>query len=151
VSEPYLETLQLLRRAHRALLAVVDDALNRAGISNINATQALLLHGIADMSLRVGELTSAGHFCGTNAHYNLNKLIALGLIERRRSKGDRREVHIRLTLQGVKIRNLVDALFSRHGTTLAQLGDVNPEEFAVIKRSLRRLDRFWTDQIRYRL
>jgi len=151
VTEPYLETLQLLRRTHRALLDVVEDALERAGIANVTATQALLLHGVADGSPKCGELYAAARYTGKNVTYSVNKLVALGLLERRQSAADRRGVNITLTGRGRIIHDLVEALFARHAATLAKLGDVNLDEFATIARSLRRLDQFWSEQIRYRL
>ena len=68
-----------------------------------------------------------------------------------RSRVDRRSVRIRLTAQGQEIRRIVDALYQKHVKTVEQVGGISNEEFATLNKSLHRLERFWTDQILYRL
>ena len=57
----------------------------------------------------------------------------------------------RLTAQGQEIRRIVDALYQKHVKTVEQVGGISNEEFATLNKSLHRLERFWTDQILYRL
>src|ERR1700759_4516463 len=64
---------------------------------------------------------------------------------------ERRSVRIRLTAQGQEIRRIVDALYQKHVKTVEQVGGISNEEFATLNKSLHRLERFWTDQILYRL
>ena len=64
---------------------------------------------------------------------------------------DRRSVRIRLTAQGQEVRKIVDALYQKHVKTVEQVGGISNEEFATLNKSLHRLERFWTDQILYRL
>ena len=52
---------------------------------------------------------------------------------------------------GVKGRKIVDALYQKHVKTVEQVGGISNEEFATLNKSLHRLERFWTDQILYRL
>ena len=47
--------------------------------------------------------------------------------------------------------NIVDALYQKHVRTVEQVGGINADEFATLNKSLHRLERFWTDQILYRL
>ena len=60
-------------------------------------------------------------------------------------------VRIRLTPQGQEIRRIVDALYQKHVKTVEQVGGISSEEFSTLNKSLHRLERFWTDQILYRL
>ncbi|TPV97494.1 MAG: hypothetical protein USCAAHI_03077 [Beijerinckiaceae bacterium] len=46
---------------------------------------------------------------------------------------------------------IVSALYDKHIATVEQIGGISSEEFARLNLSLVRLERFWTDQIRYRL
>jgi len=46
---------------------------------------------------------------------------------------------------------IVDALYQKHVKTVEQVGGISNEEFATLNKSLHRLERFWTDQILYRL
>jgi len=47
--------------------------------------------------------------------------------------------------------DVVDSLYQKHVRTVEQVGGINSDEFATLNKSLQRLERFWTDQILYRL
>jgi len=147
----YLESLTLVERLHRRLLDVIKDEFDRRGRSDINSVQALLLYNIGDKELTAGELRTRGYYLGSNVSYNLKKLVELGFLDHQRSRVDRRSVRIRLTAQGQEIRHIVDALYQKHVKTVEQVGGISNEEFATLNKSLHRLERFWTDQILYRL
>ena len=147
----YLEALTLVERLHRRLLDVIKDEFDRRGRSDINSVQALLLYNIGDKELTAGELRTRGYYLGSNVSYNLKKLVELGFLDHQRSRVDRRSVRIRLTAQGQEIRRIVDSLYQKHVKTVEQVGGISSEEFATLNKSLHRLERFWTDQILYRL
>jgi hypothetical protein len=42
-------------------------------------------------------------------------------------------------------------LYQKHVGTVTQVGGINTDEFATLNKSLQRLERFWTDQILYRM
>src|SRR5215470_5316063 len=113
--------------------------------------QALLLFNVGDKELTAGELRTRGYYLGSNVSYNLKKLVEMGFLDHQRSRVDRRSVRIRLTAQGQEIRRIVDALYQKHVKTVEQVGGISNEEFASLNKSLHRLERFWTDQILYRL
>jgi DNA-binding MarR family transcriptional regulator len=147
----YLEALTLVERLHRRLLDVIKDEFDRRGRSDINSVQALLLYNIGDKELTAGELRSRGYYLGSNVSYNLKKLVEMGFLDHQRSRVDRRSVRIKLTESGHEVRAIVDALYAKHVRTVEQVGGINTEEFATLNKSLHRLERFWTDQILYRL
>jgi DNA-binding MarR family transcriptional regulator len=147
----YLEALTLVERLHRRLLDVIKDEFDRRGRSDINSVQALLLYNIGDKELTAGELRTRGYYLGSNVSYNLKKLVELGFLDHQRSRIDRRSVRIRLTAKGQEIRHIVDALYQKHVKTVEQVGGISNDEFASLNKSLHRLERFWTDQILYRL
>jgi len=147
----YLEALTLVERLHRRLLDVIKDEFDRRGRADINSVQALLLYNIGDKELTAGELRTRGYYLGSNVSYNLKKLVELGFLDHQRSRVDRRSVRIRLTTQGQEIRRIVDALYQKHVKTVEHVGGISNDEFATLNKSLHRLERFWTDQILYRL
>jgi len=147
----YLEALTLVERLHRRLLDVIKDEFDRRGRADINSVQALLLYNIGDKELTAGELRTRGYYLGSNVSYNLKKLVEMGFLDHQRSRVDRRSVRIRLTAQGQEIRHIVDALYQKHVKTVEQVGGISNAEFATLNKSLHRLERFWTDQILYRL
>src|SRR5262249_55574320 len=75
----------------------------------------------------------------------------MGYLDHQRSRIDRRSVRIKLTDKGREVRDIVDALYQKHVATVVQVGGIDGDEFAMLNRSLQRLERFWTDQILYRL
>lgn len=147
--QAYLETLALIERLHRLLLDVIKDEFERLGQVEINAVQALLLFNIGEHEVTAGELKSRGYYQGSNVSYNLKKLVELGYMHHERSAVDRRSVRVRLTPKGVEVRGVVEALFLRHAELLdgkAAAGMAPDEE---VNLALKRLERFWGDQIRY--
>lgn len=151
IREPYLQTLMLVERLHRRLLDVIKDEFDRRGRADVNPVQALIIHNIGDQQLCAGELRTRGYYLGTNVSYNLKKLLESGLVEHARSRIDRRLVHIRLSPKGQEVYEITEALCQQHARTLEQTGAVNADEFATLNKLLQRLERFWSDQIIYRL
>ena len=147
----YLEALTLVERLHRRLLDVIKDEFDRRGRADINAVQALLLFNIGDKELTAGELRTRGYYLGSNVSYNLKKLVEMSFLDHQRSRVDRRSVRIKLTPKGREVRDIVGHLYEKHVRTVEQVGGISADEFAVLNKSLQRLERFWTDQILYRL
>ena len=147
----YLESLTLVERLHRQLLEVVKDEFDRRSRADINSVQALLLYNIGGKELAAGELRTRGYYLGSNASYNLKKLVAMGFLDHQRSRIDRRSVRIRLTDKGQEVRDIVHMLYQKHVRTLEQVGGINSDDFVTVNNSLRRLERFLTDQILFRL
>ncbi len=46
---------------------------------------------------------------------------------------------------------MITALYERHLTSLAKVGGINSVDLDAQNLSLQRLERFWSDQIRFRL
>ena len=147
----YLESLKLIERLHRRLLDVIKDEFDRRGRSDINSVQALLLYNIGDGELTASELRKRGYYLGSNVSYNLKKLVDLGYIHHERSRVDRRAVRVRLTPSGREIRDMVAKLYERHLGSIEPVGGIGVGDFETLNKSLARLERFWTDQILYRL
>ena len=145
----YLEALSLVERLHRLLLDVIKDEFERVGVLEINAVQALLLFNIGDNEVTAGELKSRGYYQGSNVSYNLKKLVEMGYMHHQRCEIDRRSVRVRLTEQGRSVRDVVADLFERHAEGLQAKGVLGPEGITDITASLKRMERYWTDQIRY--
>jgi len=145
----YLDNLALVERLHRLLLDVVKDEFERLGILEINSVQALLLFNVGDNEVTAGELKSRGYYQGSNVSYNLKKLVELGYMHHQRSEIDRRSVRVRLTEKGRRVRGLLSELFARHADGLNKRGLIDPEGMENINQSLKRMERYWTEQIRY--
>jgi DNA-binding MarR family transcriptional regulator len=145
----YLDALGLVERLHRLLLDVIKDEFERLGIIDVNAVQALLLFNIGENEVTAGELKSRGYYQGSNVSYNLKKLVEMGYMHHQRCEIDRRSVRVRLTQRGREIRDIVEELFLRHADGLQGKNVLSKEGVDDITTALRRVERYWTDQIRY--
>jgi DNA-binding MarR family transcriptional regulator len=147
----YIESLHLVERLHRRLLDVIKDEFERRGRDDVNSVQALLLYNIGDKELTASELRTRGYYLGSNVSYNVKKLVEAGYLHHARSRIDRRSVRISLTESGAEIHNIVKGLYEQHMQTVETLGGVTGDDFSKMNSALMKLERFWTDQIRFRL
>ncbi len=145
----YLEALALVERLHRLLLDVIKDEFERLGILEINSVQALLLFNVGDNEVTAGELKTRGYYQGSNVSYNLKKLVESGYMHHQRCEMDRRSVRVRLTEKGRKVRTTVETLFARHAEGLESRSVIDAIGIDEINTALRRIERYWSDQIRY--
>ena len=139
---------QEVRQHARDLVAVAVD---RRGRADINSVQALLLYNIGEKELTAGELRTRGYYLGSNVSYNLKKLVDMGYIHYKRSETDTRSVRVSLTDKGLDACDVVQNLYQRQLGSLQAVGEVGSEDLDRLNKSLVRLERFWSDQIRYRL
>jgi DNA-binding MarR family transcriptional regulator len=147
----YLEAVSRVERLHRRLLDLIKDEFDRMGWDDINPVQALLMFNIGDAEMTAGELRSRGYYLGSNVSYNLKKLVETGYIFQERSRADRRSVRIRLTPKGEEVAEVIDELYERHLKSIEKVGGLNDDAFEGLNRALGRLERFWVDQILYKL
>lgn len=147
----YLDALHLVERLHRRLLDVIKDEFERRGRDDVNSVQALLLYNIGDKELTASELRTRGYYLGSNVSYNVKKLVEMGYLHHARSRIDRRSVRISLTEKGRQVHEVVKALYDKHSRTIEPIGGISDDDFQRLNQALTRLERFWTDQIRYRL
>jgi DNA-binding MarR family transcriptional regulator len=145
----YLENLALVERLHRLLLDVIKDEFERLNLLEINSVQALLLFNVGENEVTAGELKSRGYYQGSNVSYNLKKLVELGYMHHQRSHVDRRSVRVRLTEKGRRVRGVMNDLFARHAEGLDRRGLIGAAGMEDINQALKRMERYWTEQIRY--
>ncbi|AWB49088.1 MarR family transcriptional regulator [Gemmobacter aquarius] len=149
VLQGYLDSLAMIERLHRLLLDVIKDEFERLAVDEINPVQALLLFNIAEHEVTAGELKSRGYYQGSNVSYNLKKLVEMGYMHHQRSDVDRRSVRVKLTDKGRALRAQIADLFRRHAGILAVKAGISVAGLEDVNLYLRRLERFWGEQIRY--
>lgn len=148
MNNEYLELTRLIERLHRRFLDVIRAELTRLGVKNINGVQALLLANIGEEEIVIRDLVDRGYYQGSNVSYNIKKLVEMGYLEQERSSHDRRSVSIRLTDKAHEVVKFIRDLEERQATALAKQ-DLGADEVETVCRSLRRLERIWTDYIHY--
>ena len=151
VEQSFLKALSLLEQAHRRLHDVVKDNLERNGERSLTGVQALLLSEIGESETPASALRARGSFAGTSMSYNVKKLQEGGYLVQSRSSDDRRTVRLKLTPSGKAVRNRVSSLFEKQSASLEPTASVRSDDLDQLNKSLARLERFWSDQIRYQL
>jgi hypothetical protein len=58
---------------------------------------------------------------------------------------------VRLTAKGEAVRDMLRELFDRHLGSLEAVGNVGETDMESMNVTLKRLERFWIDQVRFRL
>ena len=142
MNENYLAIISLSERVHRQVLELMKLELDRLDIHDINNVQAMMLFNIGDAKLAVGELTLRGCYLGTNASYNLKKMVENRYLELERSVHDRRSVYVQLTTKGHQLHSKLAEMHDKHIEMLQQSG-IGDSDLAGIVATLRRLERFW--------
>ena len=145
----YLDSMALVERLHRLLLDVIKDEFERLGVLEINPVQALLLFNVGEKEVTAGELKSRGYYQGSNVSYNLKKLVDLGYMHHQRCEIDRRSVRLKLTTKGREVQAIMKLLFRQHGEKMQSVQGLDAATVMETTKTLARLERFWTEQIRY--
>ena len=145
----YLDALAMVERLHRLLLDVIKDEFERVGALEINAVQALLLFNVGENELTAGELKTRGYYQGSNVSYNLKKLADKSYMHHQRFQLDRRSLRVKLTAKGRTVREVVARLFARHAEGLITQDILDTASIKDISSTLKQVERYWTDQIRY--
>lgn len=145
----YLDALSSVERLHRLLLDVIKDEFERLGYFELNAVQALLLFKIGENEVTASELKSRGYYQGSNVSYNLKKLVDMGYMHHQRCEIDRRSLRVKLTKKGQDIRESVARLFARHAEGLVLKEVLDEQSVHDIATTLKNVERYWSDQIRY--
>lgn len=151
VEQSFLKALSLLEQAHRRLHDVVKDNLERAGERSLTGVQALLLYEIGETETPASALRARGSFAGTSMSYNVKKLQEGGYLIQSRSNDDRRTVRLKLTPSGKAVRARVQDLFEKQASALEPTASVRADDLDQLNKTISRLERFWSDQIRYQL
>lgn len=146
--EAYVDLLHTVERAQRQLHETVGSELERAGVSDVTAVQALLLFHLGSETLTAAEIMHSGRYLGSNVSYNLKKLSELGRLETTRDGGAPR---FAATPSGRAIQQRLWALFNRQHMALQPVCSMKDSDVAAATAALKKLERYWSDQVRYKL
>jgi len=144
----HLELANTVERIYRRFADLLRVDLIRLGKDDISPAQVALLFTIGDDELSVRDLLDRGHYMGSNASYNLKQLAESGYVERHVMARDRRSARIKLTRKGHELcESLHEFHEEYHNALTNDLQDQQEMETAL--RTLRRLEEFWTQTLRY--
>ena len=144
----YTDLGRVMESITRRFLDVLRMELARIGVTDLSPTQALMLLHIGTEELSVRDLLERGYYLGSNASYNLKHLVEAGYVDRSPSQRDRRAARLKLSDQGLATCEALKKLEAMRADSLLRT-DSDGADFETTDRTLRRLERAWTDLIRY--
>ena len=136
-----------IERMHRRFLDVVRLELGRVGIRDISPVQVMMLSNIGCEKISVRDLIERGYYLGSNASYNLKQLVEGGYVERQASTRDRRSALLQITAKGQDVLTKLAALELQWAAPV--LNDDNASAIEATYKTLRQLERCWSDAVRY--
>jgi DNA-binding MarR family transcriptional regulator len=143
-----LELPCLIDRLHRRYLDVLRSELTRRHITDISASQVMMLVTIGDDEISVRHLIERGYYLGSNSSYNLKHLVAAGYVTRTPLPRDRRSAVLKLTEKGRALcTTIVRADIACIGLLRDMLG--GDAEMGRMIRALKMLERTWSDLLKY--
>ncbi|MCG5242138.1 MarR family transcriptional regulator [Azospirillum doebereinerae] len=144
----YTDLGRVMESITRRFLDVLRMELARIGVTDLSPTQALMLLHIGGEELSVRDLLERGYYLGSNASYNLKHLVEAGYVDRAASQRDRRAARLRLSERGLATCEGLRRLEAVRADSLLR-SEADGADFETTYRTLRRLERAWTDLIRY--
>ncbi|MFM2043418.1 MAG: hypothetical protein RLY86_1994 [Pseudomonadota bacterium] len=144
----YHDLARMMERLHRRFLDVVRIELSRLDADDISPAQALMLMTIGTDELSVRDLIERGYYLGSNASYNLKNLVEAGYVDRAQNQRDRRSARLKLSPRGVELCAALRRLEGEHVEGLVR-SDQDARDLDSTYRTLRRLERTWSEVIRY--
>lgn len=142
-----LDLARMIERVSRRFLDYLRLELTKLGVDDISPSQVMVLFTIGSGEIAVRDLLDRGHYVGSNASYNLKQLVESGYLERGASPRDRRLARISLSPKGqllVERLKLLDET-SQFGQGLDDLD----ADLQTTHDTLRRLEQWWGDALRY--
>lgn len=143
----YHEVARIIERMHRRFLDVLRIELGRIGVDDISPVQVMMLLNISNGEISVRDLIERGYYLGSNASYNLKQLVDGGYVDRSASPRDKRAARLKLSTKGMELCERLRDMAAAHSEGLIRT-DGDGQDFETTYRTLRRLERKWTDVIR---
>lgn len=133
-------------KTYKLFLDIVKLELDILGCVDINCTQALILMNINENVVTIGEVLSRGYYTGSNASYNLRKMITNGYVNQTPSDYDKRAAYLKLTPKGSDLYDKLDAALQKHARAL-DVAFKNKAEVVKGIEFLKKLESFWKERL----
>lgn len=90
-------------RAYKTFLELLRHELQKNRVNDINAIQVFMLLNIDEGIITMSEILSKGYYSGSNASYNLKKMLQNGYLTSTPSSIDKRSQYLSLSDKGKKL------------------------------------------------
>jgi DNA-binding MarR family transcriptional regulator len=144
----HIDLVRTVERVHRRSLDLYRLELARLGVEDVSPSQIMMLFTIGGDELSVRDLIERGYYLGSNASYNLKRLVEAGYVDRSASERDRRSARIRLSDKGRELCEAIRKIDEMYYRLVAH----NPKEARELEtaiKALKRLEQAWSSALRY--
>ncbi|MDR2598593.1 MAG: MarR family transcriptional regulator [Holosporales bacterium] len=131
-------------KAFRVFLDIIKQELDGFGIADISSTQAFILMNVGNNVITMGEVLSRGYYVGSNASYNLKKMIANGYMKQSPSDYDKRASYLSLTDKGLDLCNKLEKSVNKHMSRFESTAAGKLELERGIK-FMKKIESYWQD------
>lgn len=144
----HIEIVRVIERLHRRSLDLMRVDLSKAGVEDLSPSQVMMLFTIGPAELSVKELIKRGYYLGSNASYNLKRLVEGGYVIRTASESDRRAARVQLTDKGIALCDTIKRT-DRKYQKLVTRNEAEIRELEATYRTLKRIEQAWTNLSSY--
>lgn len=148
MGDAYTQLTQMIERLHRRMLDVIRFEMEKAGVSDINPAQALMLTKIEGREVALRDVIERGYYIGSNASYNIKQLAEAGYVTQKRSAHDKRSVKVSLTDKGEDLCGKLAGFAAAQGEVLAA-DAASQKDLETTISVLRQLEQGWSEFLRY--
>ena len=149
MSKDCIEVSVYGEKNYRLFLDVIKQELVSSGCEEITSTQALILLNINENVVTTGEVITKGYYIGSNASYNVKKLVNAGYLTSVQSDYDKRTILLKLTEKGLQLCDRINKSLDTH-MNKAEKVSKSKLDMKVGLGFMKNLERFWNDVLRNR-
>ena len=135
---------------YRLFLDVIKQELTSSGCEAITPIQALILLNINENVVTIGEVITKGYYIGSNASYNVKKLINTDYVTSVQSDYDKRTILLKLTQRGLQLCDRINKSLDMHMTKAEKVSN-SKIDMKLGLSFMKSLERFWDDVLRNRI
>ncbi|MDR1365151.1 MAG: MarR family transcriptional regulator [Holosporales bacterium] len=139
-----VEISVLGERNYRLFLDVVRCELDLLRIVDINAVQAFILLNIGGNVITAGDVIAKGYYIGSNASYNIRKMVTNGYVKQMQSDYDKRATFLKLTDDGLSLCSKLNQAIDEHVAEFAP-GTKGKFDLGQCALILKKIEHFWKD------
>jgi DNA-binding MarR family transcriptional regulator len=131
-------------KVRRLFLEIIKQELFYLEVVDINGAQAFILLNMKENVVTMSEVISRGYYVGSNASYNIKKLIVSGYMRQIPSNSDRRSVYLCLTDKGL---DLCEKLESSLSTYIDDFDTITDGKSVIDEnlKFMKKVETFWQD------
>jgi DNA-binding MarR family transcriptional regulator len=132
-------------RLHRLFLDIIKVELDALSVSDINGVQALTLINIGNNMVTIGELTTKCYYAGSNASYNIKKMISNGYIIQERATHDKRSCYVKLSNKGISLFKKLTNNLEKYSAIFSTKNNKSEDSLEKCVIMLKNINSVWRD------